>query len=151
MAIDYCEVPYCSDKDDIAAIYEYYDAKELTSRQINIDGWLVAYDRKRYSKKESVEETIEERFQRLTRAWSEETMHLSSVSATINNRHYQQIIGMGWDVVPLLLNDLQRNKRFWFPALAAITGIRPFDSSDLSNPRRMTEAWMRWGKNKRLI
>jgi hypothetical protein len=69
----------------------------------------------------------------------------------INDRCYQEIIGLGWPAVPYLLNDLDRNKRFWFPALAAITGLRPFDSIDASNYRRMTEAWLRWGKRKELI
>ncbi len=95
--------------------------------------------------------TVESRFQRLANEWTRETGHISSVSDLINNRRYQEIIGMGWEVVPYLLNDLQEQKRFWFPALAAITGIRPFDSGDASNPRRMTHAWLSWGKRKGLI
>ena len=77
-------------------------------------------------------------------------MHVSSASDLINDKRYQEIIGLGWDVVPYLLTDLQQNKRFWFPALAAITGVRPFDPSDTNSPRRMTEAWVRWGKRKGL-
>lgn len=96
------------------------------------------------------EETVSARFQRLANQWSENTMHVSSASDLINDRHYQEIIDLGWDVVPYLLIDLQQNKRFWFPALAAITGVRPFDPSDTNSPRRMAEAWVRWGKLKGL-
>lgn len=95
--------------------------------------------------------TIEQRFRKLADDWSRETMHISSASDLIKDKNYQEIIGLGWDVVPYLLADLKSNKRFWFPALAAITGVRPFDKGDSNNPRRMTEAWTRWGKWKGLI
>lgn len=39
---------------------------------------------------------------------------------------YQQIIGMGPAVVPLLLNDLVRTRSHWFWALRAITGKTQF-------------------------
>jgi hypothetical protein len=93
----------------------------------------------------------EARFHELADEWSEKTMHISSVSDLINDARYQQIIDLGWDALPFLLDDLQKKKRFWFPALAAITGVRPFDPGDLSNPRRMTEAWVKWGRRKGLI
>ena len=95
--------------------------------------------------------SVEAKFRELADDWSKATMHISSASDLINDRHYQDIINLGWDVVPYLLSDLEQNKRFWFPALAAITGVRPFDPGDSSNPRRMTEAWVRWGKRKGLI
>jgi hypothetical protein len=96
-------------------------------------------------------EAVPERFRRLADEWSMETMHISSASDLINDKRYQKIIDLGWDVVPYLLKDLQTNKRFWFPALAAITGVRPFDTSEINNPRRMTEAWVKWGRWKGLI
>jgi hypothetical protein len=96
-------------------------------------------------------ETVEEKFLRLADEWSRATSHISSVTDLINDYRYQQIIALNWPVVPYLLNDLDRNKRFWFPALAAITGLRPFDRHDASNYRRMTDAWLRWGKRKGLI
>jgi hypothetical protein len=97
------------------------------------------------------EETTATRFLRLADEWSRETGHISSASDLINNARYQEIISLGWAVVPCLLIDLERSRRFWFPALAAITGLRPFDPGDASNYRRMTDAWLRWGKRKGLI
>jgi len=91
------------------------------------------------------------RFVRLADEWSQETGHISSASDLIGNAKYQQIIQLGWPAIPYLLDDLERNKRFWFPALAEITGLRPFDPADASNYRRMTDAWLRWGRRKGLI
>jgi hypothetical protein len=94
---------------------------------------------------------IEQHFRHLAEKWSAETGCVSSVSDLISHPSYQEIIKLGWDAVPYLLADLQKNKRFWFPALAAITKIRPFDPSDAGNGRRMTEAWVKWGRRKGLI
>ena len=58
---------------------------------------------------------------------------------------------MGWDVLPYLLSDLATRKRFWFPALAAITDLRPFDRKDSGNYKLMTEAWLKWGRLRGLI
>lgn len=98
--------------------------------------------------RERTSQEVETCFKRLANEWSRNTLHISSASDLVNDRCYREIVALGWDVVPYLLVDLQRNKRFWFPALAEITRLRPFDKSDRSNPRRMTEAWIRWGKRK---
>lgn len=95
--------------------------------------------------------TVGQKFHALADQWSRNTRFVSSASDLINDPCYQQIIDLGWDAVPLLLVDLERNKRFWFPALAAITGVRPFDRGDTNNPKRMTDAWVRWGRWKGLI
>lgn len=97
------------------------------------------------------EQSLEERFQQLAADWSENTLHISSTSDLVSYPSYQEIINLGWEVVPLLLKDLQENKRFWFPALYAIAKVRPFDPSDAGNSKRMTEAWVKWGKRKGLI
>ena len=94
---------------------------------------------------------IDSRFHQLADAWSSDTSHISSTRDIVANQNYQEIIAQGWDVVPLLLKDLRENKRFWFPALAAITNVRPFDPSDAGNGKRMTDAWIKWAKRKGLI
>ena len=99
----------------------------------------------------AISEPLEERLSRLAEEWAHRTGHISSASDIINDARYQEIISVGWPAVPFLLNDLACNKRFWFPALAAITGLRPFDGKDAGNYRLMTDAWIRWGKRKGLI
>ncbi len=100
---------------------------------------------------EASEQTIAERFRQQAAQWKRETGHISSVRDLVAHPAYQRIIQLGWDVVPCLLTDLAQNHGFWLPALAEITGIRPFDPSDAGNNRRMREAWLQWGKRKGMI
>lgn len=95
--------------------------------------------------------TLEDRFRSLADDWSRSTGHISSVDDLVSHPSYQEIVRLGWDVVPLLLVDLKENQRFWFPALNAITKLRPFDPGDAGNGRRMTDAWIKWGQRKGLI
>jgi hypothetical protein len=125
------------------------DSRHKHNKKIN--RWLAKVRLEDSIVREFAAKSTEARFYDLADEWSRETMHISSASDLINDKRYQEIIGLGWDVVPSLLKDLQTNKRFWFPALAAITGVRPFDPSEINNPRRMTEAWVKWGKWKGLI
>jgi len=92
-----------------------------------------------------------ERFHRLAAEWDREVGNISSLTAMTRHPKYREIIDLGWKVVPLMLDDLQRNRGFWFLALNEITGIRPFDPRDAGNTKRMTEAWLKWGKFKRII
>ena len=96
-------------------------------------------------------ETVAERFHRLAAEWSKEIQNVSSLTIMTEHPKYRQIVSLGWDVVPFLVLDLQRNRRYWLPALQEITGIQPFDRSDMGNGKRMMEAWTRWGKNKHYI
>jgi hypothetical protein len=96
-------------------------------------------------------ETVAERFHQLAAEWSKEVQHISSLTLMVENPKYREIVKMGWDVVPFLLVDLERNRRFWIPALREITGIKPYDSFDVGNTKRMMQAWIRWGKNKNYL
>lgn len=98
-----------------------------------------------------VEEKIEARFQRLSSEWAECVRSVSSVTAIVNHPKYREIVSLGWDVVPFLLRDVQNRRGFWFPALAEITTIRPYDPQDAGNNKRMSEAWLKWGRHKQLI
>ena len=55
---------------------------------------------------------------------------------------------MGPDVVPLLIRDLAERPTHWFWALKAITGIDPVAPADRGNVRKMTKAWLNWGKEQ---
>ena len=61
---------------------------------------------------------------------------------------YQQIIGMGWEVLPLILRDLKESKADWFWALTAITGANPISEGIAGNITQMTEAWLQWARAK---
>lgn len=92
--------------------------------------------------------TTEQRFLRLASELSSETQNISSLTAIALHPKYRQIVDLGWDVVPYLIYDLQKNKRYWLPALTEITKLRPYDSGDEGNSKIMIDAWVNWGKKK---
>src|SRR2546425_10009948 len=89
-------------------------------------------------------ETVEERFRRLAAAWHRDTDYLSSMEDAESHPAYQEIIGLGAEVIPLLLRDLSQNHTHWFAALEAITGAQPVRPSVAGNIPRMAEAWLCW-------
>jgi hypothetical protein len=92
-------------------------------------------------------ESIEQKFQRLAAVWRAETGHLSSTTQMFNHPAYREIIGMGEEVVPSLLRDLEKEPDHWFAALKAITGAQPVPSEDRGRIDKMAEAWLRWAKD----
>jgi hypothetical protein len=91
-------------------------------------------------------ENLEQRFQRLAAAWHQAVAHHSSSRIRHNHPAYQEIIAMGPAVVPILLRDLELNRRHWFAALTAITGADPVPKENAGNIPRMVEAWLDWGR-----
>ena len=90
-------------------------------------------------------------FEELAQTWANDTTHLSSPIKLMQHSAYRQIIGLGPAVLPLLLRDLATNHRFWFPALNAITGENPIPDDAAGDVMRMADAWIAWGRERRLI
>lgn len=86
---------------------------------------------------------IAQRFQRLADQWHNETGHYSLMFKRAMHPAYQQIIGMGKDAIPLILNDLRvRPTGHWFWALGAITGEDPtLGQADID---KAIQAWLKW-------
>src|SRR5437773_2154916 len=82
------------------------------------------------------------RFQELVRQWKEATMFLSSITDMATHPAYQQIIGMGKEALPFLVEELRREPDHWFWALQAITGINPVPPADRGDVANMTKAWL---------
>jgi hypothetical protein len=66
---------------------------------------------------------IAETFKNYFLNWLEETSALSSTQAMFNNKYYQNIINMGWDAVPHIINQLRIKPEHLFKALKTITGV----------------------------
>jgi hypothetical protein len=92
-------------------------------------------------------ETVEERFRRLAAEWHKAVAHQSSTTLRNNHPAYREIIGMGLDVVPLLLRDLEQNETHWFCALREITGASPIPKSAAGDVPKMVESWLCWAKD----
>ena len=86
---------------------------------------------------------LTQRFRSLADQWHKETGRYSLMFKRAMHPAYQQIIGMGKDAIPLILDDLrERPTGHWFWALGAITGEDPtLGESDID---KAIEAWLKW-------
>jgi hypothetical protein len=91
---------------------------------------------------------LHERFQRLAAEWKAQSRYLSNTAQMAMLRPYQRIIGMGLPVVPLILEELEREPDQWFWALEAITEQNPVPPVAAGNVRLTTQAWLNWGKQQ---
>ena len=84
------------------------------------------------------------RFESLREAWKAETAYSSSMSEILLSLPYQSIIGMGPAVVPLIIEDFEREADHWDWALRAITGECPVPEEregDIDDARLL---WLEW-------
>jgi hypothetical protein len=92
-------------------------------------------------------EGVEQRFRRLAAEWEDATEYISSTTEIINHPAYREIVGLGSEVVPLLLRDMEDHHTHWFWALREITGADPpLADSPGGNIPRMVQAWLNWAK-----
>ncbi len=84
-------------------------------------------------------------FEELADAWRKRTRYGSFIGKMVVTPEYQRIIGLGRPVVPLLLQDLEREPDFWFWALECITGENPAPHAALGDIESVAKAWIEWG------
>jgi hypothetical protein len=89
---------------------------------------------------------IEIIFQELVNQWQQETRGVSSSTELILHPAYQQIIGMGREVVPLLLRELEKKSGRWFWALKSITRQDPVPLELRGKTKEMIKIWLDWGR-----
>ncbi len=94
---------------------------------------------------------LQRRFERLAKQWKEETALLSSTTAMIAHPAYQAVIELGLPAVPLMLQDLARERTHWFEALKAITNEDPVPPEHHGRIGAMAEDWLAWGRARGLI
>ena len=71
------------------------------------------------------EERVQERFRRLAEEWRARSRFLSNTAQMAMLEPYQRIIGMGPQVIPLILHELAGEPDHWFWALESITEENP--------------------------
>jgi hypothetical protein len=96
-------------------------------------------------------DALRRQFEALRDEWKAQSEFLSSTTDMALLWPYQSIIGMGADVVPLILDELARENDHWFWALKAITKADPVKPEDRGNVHAMAEAWLDWGREQGLI
>jgi hypothetical protein len=92
--------------------------------------------------------SVADRFRQLAAAWEEAVAHHSSTTLRNSDPAYREIIGLGPDVVPLLLRDMEENQTHWFCALREITGASPIPKSAAGNIPKKVDAWLCWARDK---
>jgi hypothetical protein len=88
------------------------------------------------------------RFETLVAEWKSTRAPSSSVSQLAMHPAYQQIIGLGPDVLPLIFRELTVAPAQWFWALRALTGENPVDEAHRGDIPKMTADWLGWGKQQ---
>lgn len=91
-------------------------------------------------------ESLRDQFEQLVSTWLEETLASSSTFEICTHWAYQRIIGLGPEVVPLILEAVRQGQRHWTWALAALTGENPALGTD--SQRDAADAWLRWAADR---
>jgi len=102
-------------------------------------------------KYESETSQLEKEFNELAESWYRETLHSSQYLDKILHPAYQRIIGLGKDIVPLILRELQDAPGDWFWALRALTGEDATTLEMAGKRDEMAKAWLDWGKERGFI
>ena len=89
---------------------------------------------------------IQRRFAALARLWLIETGGVAVSDRRIMHPAYQQIIGLGPRVIPVVLQELEARPDYLFRALRALTGENPVVDEDAGIMTRMVDAWLNWGR-----
>lgn len=87
----------------------------------------------------------------LANQWRTDTRWLSSTTEIAMHPAYQEIIGMGSDALPMILEELRADSDQWFWALKAISGVDPVPPRDRGIVKQMKGAWLEWGNAKGLL
>lgn len=89
---------------------------------------------------------LQHTFRRLRDEWREATEFVSSSTQLTSHPAYLQIIGLGSPAIQLILSELESEPDHWFTALEAVTGENPVPADALGDLRRMSDAWLAWGR-----
>jgi hypothetical protein len=86
----------------------------------------------------------EYKFWELVRTWEHQNKNNNSADRFFHPA-MAEIISMGYDVIPLLLEAIKDNYH-WAMALHKITGAWPVKQKFAGNEEKIIECWVKWGK-----
>ena len=141
-----CEVRRLWDEAVVEAMG--WDAAELTLLRLLLhqEPHVRGLGYGQYADEVEVEPADRQRFTELADQWEIETVFLSSSEQASKHPAYQEIIGMGKQAVPLILERMQAERGHWFIALRAITGANPVKPADRGKVAVMQASWLEWGE-----
>ena len=93
-------------------------------------------------------QSVAVRFQSLLAEWKADRAPSSSVAQLAMHPAYQQIIGLGPDVMPMIFREMSTTPGHWFWALRALSGENPVEESHRGDVPKMTEDWLNWARQE---
>jgi hypothetical protein len=94
---------------------------------------------------------LESQFVSLVAQWKQATKLSALPSQQIMHKAYQRIIGMGPPVLPLILEEMDREPDHWFWALTALTGIDLASDDPNVSFDELTRRWLDWGRAREYV
>lgn len=93
-------------------------------------------------------ESVVSKFENLVAEWKTTRNPINSGTEMFMHPAYQKIIGMGSEVIPLILKELEANLDHWFWALKAITGKDPTPPHHRGKLKLMARDWLNWASKQ---
>lgn len=93
----------------------------------------------------------QKQFEDLAAKWKDDTGALSNLIKITKNKNYRLIIELGERMLPFILKDLEKTYDYWFTALQEITNKNPVPDEDFGNVKKMTEHWLKWGRQHKYV
>ena len=90
------------------------------------------------------QQQVKTKFNTLKTKWLESASYHSNPIDLYENIYYKEIIELGKDVIPLLIEDLDSPMGDWYCALNKITGENPIQNINKGITKKMTEDWKKW-------
>lgn len=85
------------------------------------------------------------KFMKLSRKWQEETKHLSSVTAMMDNNNIKEIIDAGESVIPFIIDEMiETLNGHWSSALTEITECNIIPKHHRGYIKIMANDWIKW-------
>ncbi len=94
---------------------------------------------------------LRRKFHALADDWRAATRFAAAPSATADHPAYQALVGLGPEVVPLILDALAEAPDPWFAALRELTGADPVPAADRGRPQAAAVHWLAWGRAAGLV
>lgn len=91
------------------------------------------------------------RFEKLYEKWNEDIGFSSSGRVIFESNALQEIIKLGEQVIPLILEKYRVTPHHWSYALSKITGNNPVKKKHCGNLVLMSTDWIEWGKENGYI
>jgi|SRR5579863_652454 len=88
--------------------------------------------------------TVKGRFHKLRTTWEHENRCESDVNRIVNHPAYQEIIKLGWDVVPYIIRENANSPGHWHTALNKITGQDPVPDEHAGDLAAIAQDWIAW-------